>query len=170
MRGNRATWVGAGLFAAWALHDLEELMTAPANSRELAARAPAWLPIPDDVRREGFSAEHFRTGVGIMAVLMAAAAADGARTKGRSPFFQLILDGFGLHGLGHLASAALARRYTFGVATAPVIVIPYWLWARRELARDGVRLEPVSPKAALALPSVLIGVHALTRALRGGRL
>ena len=47
--------------------------------------------------------------------------------------------GFGVHGFTHIAMALAARRYVTGVATAPTVVIPFWLWARRELARAGVR-------------------------------
>ncbi|WP_454934191.1 HXXEE domain-containing protein [Actinomyces oris] len=37
---------------------------------------------------------------------------------GRSPVYQAVLYGYGMHTFSHLASAALARRYTPGVATA----------------------------------------------------
>jgi hypothetical protein len=32
----------------------------------------------------------------------------------------------------------LARGYTSGVATAPTVVIPFWLWATRALQQAGV--------------------------------
>jgi hypothetical protein len=37
-----------------------------------------------------------------MGLLMAAASADGYRTGGRSAFYQTVLLGFGLHGIGHV--------------------------------------------------------------------
>jgi Protein of unknown function with HXXEE motif len=159
------TVVGAGLFAAWALHDLEELCTMPTTSREMMVRAPAWLPVPEDVRRHGYSRSHFRAAVAVMAAVVAAAGADGVRSEGRSPFFRLALQGFGWHGVGHLAISAVQRRYVSGVATAPVVVIPYWLWARRALARSGAPLESSGLISVLALPPVLIGAHAVARTL-----
>ena len=165
---KRATWVSAGLFAAWVIHDAEELVTAAGNSRELAGRAPAWVPIPPDIRREGLSQRHVNTAIGMMAVLIGAAALDGARSGGRSCFFQTVLRGFGWHGVGHLAVTALTRQYTCGVATAPIVVIPYWFWARRELARDGVPLCPIDVRPMLAVPALLFAAHAIARALTGG--
>lgn len=165
---KRATLVSAGLFAAWAVHDAEEVVTAAGSSRDLARRAPAWVPIPQDIRRDGFSQRHVNTAIGIMAAFMGAAALDGARSGGRSWFFQTVLRGFGWHGIGHLASAALTRRYTFGVATAPVVVIPYWLWARRELARDGIPLRPVDAGPVVIFP-LLIAVHTISRAITARR-
>ncbi|MBL8929434.1 MAG: HXXEE domain-containing protein [Kineosporiaceae bacterium] len=159
------TVISAGLFAAWTAHDLEELLTMSANSRQLAARAPAWLPIPDDVRRNGLPQEQVTLAIGLVGALTAAAAADGVRTRGRSAFFQLALEGFGWHGLSHLASAAAVRGYTSGVATAPVIVLPYWWWARRALRRAGVPRHDADPRWALALSPLLPAAHLAARAL-----
>ncbi|MEP6462657.1 MAG: HXXEE domain-containing protein [Frankiaceae bacterium] len=162
---RKSNWISAGLFGAWALHDVEELLTMARSSKELGQRAPDWLPIPQDIRREGLSQRHINTGVGIMALFMAVASLDGARTGGRSGFFQTVLQGFGWHGIGHLAISGLAREYVSGVATAPVVVIPYWLWARRELARGKVLVVPVQLRAFVAVPAVILGTHAVTRVL-----
>jgi hypothetical protein len=162
---KRTTLVSGALFAAWATHDAEELLTMGATSRDIAGRAPAWLPIPEDIRREGFSPRHFRAGVAVMAAVMGAAALDGARTGGRSPFFRTVLQGFGWHGVGHLAMSAIGRRYVSGVATSPVVVLPYWLWARRELARDGAPLESSGLRSLLLVPPVIAGAHVVARAL-----
>jgi hypothetical protein len=162
---NRTTLAAATLFAAWAAHDTEELLTMQATSKEMASRAPQWVPIPEDVRRNGFSQKHFRVAVGIMAAFVAAAAADGARTRGRSGFYRTVVQGFGWHGVGHLAMAAARRGYVSGAATSPVIVIPYWLWARRELARDGAPLESSGIRSMLLVPPVIIGAHLAARAL-----
>ena len=62
-----------GLFAAgWVCHDLEELFTMRETSRLIAARMPDWVPIPDDVRRDGLSQQHVNPDI-----------ADG-RLRGRS--------------------------------------------------------------------------------------
>jgi hypothetical protein len=112
------------------------------TSREVASRAPSWVPIPADVRREGFAPADYRAAIAVMSAFVAAAAADGIRTEGRSPFFRTVLQGFGWHGIGHVGSTLLMRRYVSGVATSPVVVIPYWLWARRALASG--RRQPVA--------------------------
>lgn len=166
---RRTTLVSLGLFAAWAVHDTEELLTAVDASREQAARMPSWLPVPQDIREHGFTQEHFRTGLVLMAGLIASAAADGVRSEGRGWWFQTVLAGFGLHGIGHLVGSAAMRRYTYGVATAPVVVIPYWLWARHELRRSGVRLRRVEAPAAALIPAVILGTHAATRLLLRAR-
>jgi len=57
---------------------------------------------------------------------------------------------------------AAARRYVSGVATAPTVVIPYWLWARKELAKDGIAdLDGTTIAVAAAGMPLLIGIHAL---------
>jgi Protein of unknown function with HXXEE motif len=81
---------------------------------------------------------------------MAAASAHGYRTRGRSAFYQNLLLGFGLHGLGHIGVSLLARSYTSGVATAPTVVVPFWLWASRALRNADVPNRRSLP-AAIAL-------------------
>lgn len=103
-----------------------------------------------------------------MGVIVAAAAADGYRTGGRSAFYQTSLNGFGLHGVVHLAQAAATRGYTPGVVTSPLVVIPFTLWARGRLRRAGV-LRPVGVRDAvqgLALAAAAAaGSQALARRL-----
>ena len=75
--------------------------------------------------------------------------------------FRGALLGFGVHGFTHIAMALAARRYVTGVATAPTVVIPFWLWARRELARAGVRDDDrAAVLAALAFLPLVPGAHA----------
>lgn len=162
---RRMTLVGAGFFAAWAVHDTEELLTMGTTSRALAASAPSWLPLPPDIRRDGYSPAHFRVALAVMAAVTATAAADGIRTQGRSPFFRAGLDAFGWHGVGHVVAALALRRYVSGVATAPVVVIGYWLWARRSLARDGAPVTGTGLRSALAVPPILLVAHGVARAL-----
>ncbi len=59
------------------------------------------------------------------------------------------MDGFGLHGLVHLAQAAAVRGYTPGSVTSPLIVIPYAVWARGRLRRTG-RLRPTDARGAVS--------------------
>jgi hypothetical protein len=114
------------------------------------------------------SQAHAGVAVGLMGGLMAVASGLGARTGGRSAVFQAALAGFGVHGVVHLAQAALFRGYTPGVVTAPIVVIPYSVWAWRRLRRAGVPAR--GPGAAVAtFPLLLAGVHALAHALTARR-
>jgi hypothetical protein len=161
-----ATW---GLFLAWLLHDIEELLTMPGWGGRNAARltrlypaVPGWLWSRLDMSRT-----HVTVAMAIMGIFMLAAAIDGVRSDATSWFYQSVLIGFGLHGIGHLAMSALARSYTPGVLTAPIIVIPFSLWAWRTLEQAGaVSAGTSNLLIALALlPAVLLGAHALTASI-----
>ncbi|QUH00453.1 HXXEE domain-containing protein [Saccharopolyspora erythraea] len=185
--GNPVSW---GLFLAWLANDVEEWFTMSSWSKRNAQRrgesatvwegeaavdgagnaneseaanpggtttgsgVPVWL-------RQEVSQAHARTAIVLMGAVILAASARGARTGGRSPFFQSALFGFGVHGVGHLALTALHRGYTPGVATAPTIVLPYSLWAWRRLGRAGVRRDDTRTwvSGAVMLPLTLGGVH-----------
>ncbi|HUR07141.1 MAG TPA: HXXEE domain-containing protein [Nonomuraea sp.] len=157
------TW---GLLAAWAVHDAEELATMARWTREARPELERRYPRVPWQRLE-MSQRQVNAAIGLMGGVVAGASAAGALTGGRSPVFQAVLAGFGLHGVGHLAQSAIARGYTPGVVTAPVVVIPFTLWAWRRLKAAGV--PAASGRSALAglaaLPLVLGGVHALAHAL-----
>ena len=147
---NRIRLATAGLFVAWMVHDLEELATMSANSRTLVRRLPDSVPVPASVRERGLTQRSLATGVSAVGLVVAAASVSGYRTRGRSAFYQNTLLGFGLHGLGHVGVSLLARGYTSGVATAPTVVVPFWLWATRALEQAGVPNRR-SVRAAIAL-------------------
>ncbi|MFE0761376.1 HXXEE domain-containing protein [Streptomyces smyrnaeus] len=169
--------VTLGLFAAWALHDAEEVAMMPHWTRtrlpELRERIPG-VPEALWTRLESMDGRRFATAVGVMAVIVAAAAADGYRTGGRGGFYQGALTGFGLHGFLHLAQAAATRGYTPGSVTSPLLVIPFTAWARKRLRAAGV-LRPTTARevvlgigAAAAATAVSHGVtDLLLRALEG---
>ncbi|MET9294518.1 HXXEE domain-containing protein [Streptomyces sp. NPDC003077] len=163
-----------GLLAAWALHDAEEVACGP---RWLRAHLPAlrerFPDVPERVWRvlEDVDEREFGYAVAVMGVIVAAAAAHGHRTGGRSALFQGALDGFGLHGLMHLAQAAAVRGYTPGSATSPVVVIPFALWARARLRRAGV-LRPTTARGAVgglaAAGAAMVVSHGVGRWLARG--
>lgn len=163
---DRVDLATAGLFFSWAAHDLEEYVTMPAASRELAERIP-WLP--EELRRDGVSREHLRVGMGIMAALFAVGSIQGWRSRGRSRLYQALFQGYGLHSFSHLGSAALARGYTSGSATALPIVLPSWLWARRVLREEGVDVRP-SWWVIPAFPIVAGAAHGAAYLATRGRL
>jgi hypothetical protein len=164
---QRTTTISLGLFAAWACHDLEELFTLRETSRAVAARMPDWVPLPDDVRQDGLSQQHLNLGISLMGAYFAAVSVLGVRSRGRSRLFRGALLAFGLHGFGHIAVTAALRQYTSGGATSPTIVIPYWLWARRALAREGLSDRDGTAPWAAASFLLIPTVHVVTRLLLG---
>jgi hypothetical protein len=164
---NRLHVATAGLFAAWMVHDLEELATMSANSRTLVRRLPDWVPVGASVRERGFTQRYVATGIRAVGVVMGAASVRGYRTRGRSAFYQNVLLGFGLHGLGHIGVSLLARGYTSGLVTAPTVVIPFWLSASRTLRNAGVPNRRSLPAAIALTAGIIAGgrlaAHAITR-------
>ncbi|WP_030017361.1 HXXEE domain-containing protein [Streptomyces monomycini] len=141
-----------GLLAAWALHDAEEVAFGPRWIREhLPELRERFSGAPERLwtALEGVDQREFTVAVGAVAVIVAAASARGHRTGGRSAFFQGAVDGFGLHGLVHLAQAVAVRGYTPGSVTSPLIVIPYAVWARGRLRRAG-RLRPTDARGVVS--------------------
>lgn len=157
------TW---GLLAAWALHDVEELVTMAGWVRKRRAKLEQRFPaVPPKVwDRLDVSQPHVNVSLGLMAGVMTAASAAGAISGGRNGFYQATLAGFGVHGAIHLLQAAAVRGYTPGVITAPIVVIPFSVWAWRQL--DVPKKMTASSLAGLALfPVVLAGVHGLAHVL-----
>jgi hypothetical protein len=131
-----ATW---GLFVAFVIHDGEEWFTMPGwgarnadRLRRIYPRIPPWL-----LRRLDPPAFQARLAIALMGVIFLAAAIDGARTGGRSVFYQIVLIGFGVHSVFHLGQAVLARGYAPGVISAVLVVAPFSLWAWRQLESAG---------------------------------
>ncbi|MBP2370928.1 HXXEE domain-containing protein [Pseudonocardia parietis] len=164
------TW---GLFAAWLVHDAEELVMMPrwmARARPRLERrfpsAPATL-----WRRMEPDQAHTALAIGFVGCLVAAAAYDGDRTDGRSPFFQAVLAGFGAHAVPHVGSAVVTGGYTPGLLTAPTVVVPYSLWASRELRRAEVETAEVPTVALACIPLAIGAAHlaagAALKLLRG---
>lgn len=156
---NRIQLATAGLFGAWIVHDLEELATMSASSRALARRLPDWVPVPASLRQHGLPQRYVATAVAAVGIIVAAASVCGYRTRGRSPFYQNALLGFGLHGLGHVGVSLLARGYTSGVGTAPTVVVPFWLWASRALRDAGVPNRRGARAAMRVLADAYAGGH-----------
>ncbi|MET9556962.1 HXXEE domain-containing protein [Streptomyces sp. NPDC006645] len=167
--------VTLGLLAAWVLHDAEELATGPRwiseNLPSLRERFPG-VPEPVWGAMAAVELREFAVAVGVMATFVGSAAVAGHRTGGRSGFYQGALDGFGLHGLVHLAQAAVVRGYTPGSVTSPLVVVPFALWARGRLRKAGVlkpaRARDVAMGLAIAAGATAVS-HAVARGVVGGR-
>lgn len=164
------TRVAAGFTAAWAIHDLEELLTMARSSRTALAKMPERIPLPEGMRERGVSQAHVNLSIGIMAANVALASWEGVRTQGRSALFRGALLVFGAHGVTHLLSSAVLRGYSTGVVTSPLVVLPFWWWARREYRRVGVRdLDAKAVGVAVAAVPVLVAVHVATWLALGKR-
>ena len=165
---NRNKLAAAGLFAAWMMHDLEELATMGDTSRQLVTRLPRWVPAPASVRRQGLTDRHVAAGVTTVGAVVAVATVRGYRTQGQSAFYQNTLLGFGLHGFGHISVSLVTRGYISGAVTSPTIVIPYWLWATRTLNRAEVPNHRNAPLAIALTAGAVAGghlvAHLITRA------
>jgi hypothetical protein len=148
--------VAWGLLAAWIVHDLEELATMPSFSQRTDLPAPLAKVLP-------MSRTEATTAIALTGVAMAAASAAGAATGGRSKFFQATLAGFGLHAATHLAQSAVLRRYTPGLITTPLVVIPFSAWAWRRLKSEGVPIAPTDRRLTVALAAIVPLSHAIAR-------
>lgn len=161
-----ATW---GLLAAWAIHDAEEFATMGDWMKRARPGLRKRFPrVPERVwDRLDVHPAQARVAIGAMGIVVAAAAARGARTGGHSRFYQAALVGFGLHAATHVAQSVAVRGYTPGVVTAPIVVAPFSLWAWRRLGRADVPRNgrTALTGAALLLPAALVGCHTLARRL-----
>jgi hypothetical protein len=143
---------------AFLLHDLEELLgtphwqrTGPALLRRRFPRLPPRavdLAVPD-TRQMAIAIGVVAGGVGLLRSAVTA---------------------FGLHAVSHLASAAAVRGYTPGVATTPVVVVPWSLWAWRTLRASGLAARPgeaarLGAQGAVSAAGLVIGGQLLGRAL-----
>ncbi|MEV8403759.1 HXXEE domain-containing protein [Streptomyces niveus] len=176
VRGDRVgPAVTLGLLVAWVLHDAEELATGPRwiseNLPTLRERFPGVPKLAWDAMA-AVEPREFAVAVGVMATFVGCAAVAGHRTGGRSGFYQGALDGFGLHGLVHLAQAAPLRGYTPGSVTSPLVVVPFALWARGRLRKAGVlkpaRARDVAMGLAVAAGATAVS-HAVARRVVGSR-
>ena len=167
MVGPLVTW---GLFVTWVVHDLEEWLVMPSWGRKAADRLAARFP-----RAPRFvwslirvSRLHATIAIGLVGLVVAWASWAGARSGGRSTFFQIVLIAYGLHALVHLGQSVVARSYTPGVVTAPIIVAPYAWWAWQQINHAGIATTGGAVTWILAvvlLLPVILGAHLIARAV-----
>jgi hypothetical protein len=162
--------VAAGLFLAWAVHDIEEILGTPYWRDRVVPRLRERYPrVPAAVWRAArVDTDQMAVAVGLVAVPVAVAAACGVATNGRSRLFRATVTAYGIHGLGHVAGSLLARDYTPGALTSPLLVVPYALWARQRLQRIGA-WQPLAGRdlawSLLALPPLVTGAQLTARLL-----
>jgi Protein of unknown function with HXXEE motif len=143
---------------AFALHDLEELLTAAAWGR----RAPGvirrrWPHAPDRVAElAAVTGPQMAVAIGVVASGVAAATRSGWRhVDGDLGVLPAAVAAYTGHGATHLLQSALLRGYTPGVATVPLVIAPYSWWAWRTLRRAGLPRSPAARRREALLGSVL---------------
>ncbi|GAB3131441.1 hypothetical protein GCM10027289_17630 [Tsukamurella serpentis] len=150
-----ATW---GLFAAWLVHDFEEVLTMPGwTAREHYTFGHRRLSVPP------MSTTQARVAIGVAGVLVATAAECGRRSGGRSRLYQWSLTAFGWHGAVHIANSVVTRGYSPGVATVLPVVIPFYLAANKALSVRGIAVPNRAAGAGAALVATLGVAHGIAR-------
>lgn len=163
---------------AFAAHDLEGVLTAAAWSGQAAHRVAKRHPLvpspPSTVLPS--SRKEIAVAVGVVATAVAGVTAVSLRSiDGELRLFQAALAAFSAHSLSHIGATIVFRGYTPGVATVPLVIVPYSLWAWPRLRRAGLVRTPAEAVraartgVALALPVTLLG-HVLARALTRARV
>jgi hypothetical protein len=167
-----------GLFPiAWALHDLEELLTMGPWSRQAPERIRDRFPwIPRAVAEASrTTTREAATAIGMVGTVVIGASVQALRSGSpESGLFLPALSAYTAHGFTHLGMSAAFRRYTPGVITGAVVVLPYSFWAWTRLHQAGLAdrrraVRATALGAALAVP-VTIGAHGLARLLMGRTL
>ncbi|WOP19090.1 HXXEE domain-containing protein [Raineyella sp. LH-20] len=138
------------LFAAWALHDVEEALAFPATCDVLA----------EDTGIEEFRIDQRESwvAVGLAGAVLLLACQRGVVTQGRSAFYRAVVAGLEAHVVTHLAASVIRRGYTAGVATAVPVMLPGAVFARQELRRTGMSLttRDYLNGAAILIPVALL--------------
>lgn len=156
-------WTTWGLFGAWFAHDLEEVFTMSAWSKQPHHIAGIQLPIPS------ISPLNTCASIGSMGVLVALASEMGRRSGGRSRIYQAALMAFGWHSVSHIAASVVLREYTPGSLTALPIVLPFYVAARRSLKSQGIaipswKLAPLALTLAVGSLAIAHGIgHVIDR-------
>lgn len=157
---NGTRIAAVALFAAWLVHDVEEVFTFPATSRLLAARL--------GTDRVVVSPAQSVLAIALMGVLVGAACVRGAHTQGKSRLYRAVLAGLEAHVVTHVATSISFKSYTAGLITAPLVMLPGARVARAQLRRGGSPLLPSDTvRGGALLFAVAIGSHFISRLVLG---
>ena len=158
--------------AAFLVHDIEELRTAPswviAHHSQLAAFVQRIGLAATVVDRLPTSLPALAGGVGILLVLFIGITWGATHARGRGPWqfaYAALLGGFYVHGFTHLGQALYFAGYTPGSVTAALVVIPVSLYLYTRLIRARLLAWKTAMVAALFgtalfIPTVLLALTA----------
>ncbi|WP_166791757.1 HXXEE domain-containing protein [Cryobacterium sp. Hh14] len=150
------------LFAAWLVHDVEEVFTFPATSRLLAARLGR--------DRVVVSPTQSVLAIALMGVLVGVACVRGTRSQGKSRLYRAVLAGLEAHVVTHIATSISFKSYTAGLITAPLVMFPGARVARAQLRRSGSPLLPSdTARGGALLFAAALGSHVISRIVLGTR-
>ncbi|TFD09540.1 HXXEE domain-containing protein [Cryobacterium sp. TMT1-66-1] len=148
------------LFAAWLVHDVEEVFTFPATSRLLAARLGS--------DRVVVSPAQSVLAIAVMGVLVGAACVRGARSQGKSRLYRAVLGGLEAHVVTHVATSVSFKSYTAGLITAPLVMLPGARVARAQLRRSGSPLSlSDTVRGGVLLFAAALGSHVISHLVLG---
>lgn len=118
---------------AFLLHDLEEMITMETVVRETRESMPPFLRDLAEIKTP-----QLVLGVAIEFVLITLSSFLASRSERKMHLFTLLLAAFYVHAFGHLAQTVLQRRYTSGVITAFLVVLPFSRYAYRRLSQASI--------------------------------
>jgi hypothetical protein len=149
---------------AFLLHDLEEILTMEKMARETRESTPPFLRDLAEIKTP-----QIVLGVAIEFVLIALSSFLANRPERKTHLFTLILAAFYMHGFGHLAATIVQRRYTSGVITALLVVLPFSRYASGRLLQAGIISQSDWNQSkltgSLILGPFLIGLRQLVKTI-----
>ena len=162
--------------AVFILHDAEELITAQKwlseNRGVLEPFVKKYRFIKSAVRSADLTKGQMSVAIvfELIVILFAVTASSSDITAGPALYFFAALNGaFLLHVLSHILQSAVLKKYTPGVVTAAVLVLPYALYVYHRFFWGGILSLPevlisLGAGAVIVLPIILTG-HFLGRKL-----
>lgn len=143
---NAVIWSFPLLFLA---HDAEEIATMEDFISENLERFPQPLRALVDTTTPQISVA---AGVEFALASLASLLAIRSLRTGRDgiPFFTTCVSAFFLHAFAHIAQPLILRRYTPGVTTAILVILPYSLYTFHRLFEEGLISHEDFRKALLA--------------------
>lgn len=146
------------LFITWLVHDAEEALMFPATSRIIAARlgSSRFLVTP----------AQSVIAIALMGLLVAAACRQGSRTNGESRLYRAVLAGLEAHVATHVLAALVFKRYTAGLITAPLVMLPGARISRAAVRRCGRPLAAGdTARGALLMFGAALASHLIARVI-----
>ncbi len=149
---------------AFLLHDLEEILTMETFVRATRESIPPLLRDLAEIKTPQVG-----LAVAIELVLITFSSLLASRAARNMHLFTLLLAGFYIHALGHLASALALRRYTPGVITALLVVLPFSRYVSRRLEHAGIISQSDWKQSkltgSLILGPFLVGLRQLVKTI-----
>lgn len=149
---------------AFLLHDLEEIATMETFVHATRESTPSFLRDLSEIKTP-----QVVLGVALEFVLITFSSLLASRAARNMHLFTLVLAGFYIHAFGHLASAIVLRRYTPGVITSLLVVLPFSRYVYRRLSQAGIISKSDWKQSkitgSLILGPFLIGLRRLAKTI-----